>query len=336
MKPSQEYTIKILSPEDFDLLPYTVPPDTMGFSDTTKKVAYIKNTGIKDLDMMTINHEFDELMQGTSLHEIDGIRYKSGGGLGKILGPIIGTIVGIVTRNPYVGMAVGAAISGGTQAHSQAVKPEKYGSGFGGIAKSAAIGGIGSYAGTSLINAGRAAAGSASLAGGKAAVGAAAKAGTLKAGSAGTAATFAKGAGAVSSGAKLAAGAKGLAAAAMPTLGTTALNYATAPSAPKNDESVFLDYNAGESGFIPSDATQAFSPQETMSGPLSKSDFDSSMSRLTRNAASQEQNIMNTFRGRTTSGDTAFSRALANTRSSNEEARRKFIADQKTLGSTFV
>jgi len=307
MKPSQEYTIKILSDEDFNVLPYDVPRDTMGFSDVRKKVAYVRSTGIKDLDIATLNHEFDELMQGTSLHEIDGIRYKSGGGLGKILGPIVGTIAGVLTGNPAIGMAVGAAISGGTQAHSQAVKPEKYGSGFGGIASAGAMGGIGAYGGSSLINAGRVAATNAAIAGG----------------TGNTAATFG-------------AGVKGALGAAMPEITSKGISSIMSATAPKNEESALLKYEPGDSGFTPSEATQAFYPKETFEGPLSRPDFDTSMANLSRNASLKERGVMDTFRGRSLTGDTAFSKALANTRSSSDLTRQQFLTDQKNLGSTFA
>lgn len=76
MKPSEEYTIKILSPEDYDMLPYAMAKQSQGMSILATKTAYIKSTGVRDLDTMTIEHEFDELMQQHSPHEIDGIRYK--------------------------------------------------------------------------------------------------------------------------------------------------------------------------------------------------------------------------------------------------------------------
>jgi hypothetical protein len=77
-KPSEEYTIHILEDEDFDKLPFGEPRDAMGMTNAKIKTAWVRKTGVKDMDMNTIRHEFDELMQGTSLHEIDGIRYKGG------------------------------------------------------------------------------------------------------------------------------------------------------------------------------------------------------------------------------------------------------------------
>lgn len=75
-KPSQEYTIHILSDEDFDKLPIGNPSEALGMSQPSTKTAWIRQTNVRDMDLGTINHEFDELMANTSLHEIDGIRYK--------------------------------------------------------------------------------------------------------------------------------------------------------------------------------------------------------------------------------------------------------------------
>jgi hypothetical protein len=109
MKPSQEFTFKILSDEDFDNLPYDDAKSSLGLSVMSTKTAYIRKTGVKELDMGTIQHEFDELMQQTSPHEINGIRYKKGGGLGKLIITTLATLV-----NPFLGAAVGV----GAGAHS--------------------------------------------------------------------------------------------------------------------------------------------------------------------------------------------------------------------------
>ena len=89
MKPSEEYTIKVLSSEDFDNLPYNDARTSLGMTVMKTKTAYIRDTGVKDLDRGTIEHEFDELMQSSSPHEIDGIRYKGGGFLQNILSTIL-------------------------------------------------------------------------------------------------------------------------------------------------------------------------------------------------------------------------------------------------------
>jgi len=97
MKPSEEYTIYVLDDEEFDLLPVGRPKEALGMSDPEKKVAWIRRTNVREMDMGTINHEFDELMAKTSPHEIDGIRYKG-------FKDIIRTIFNVVL--PGVGSAI--------------------------------------------------------------------------------------------------------------------------------------------------------------------------------------------------------------------------------------
>lgn len=145
------YEIRIVSNEEFDTLPYKGAKNALGLADPRTNVAYVRSTGVRELDDNTINHEFDELMMRVSPHEEDGIRYKSGGGLGKILGPVIGAVLSFF-GTPALGVPVGAAIAGGTGAHSRNVKPEKYGENtFGNIALDAGLGGLGAYAGGKLL-----------------------------------------------------------------------------------------------------------------------------------------------------------------------------------------
>jgi len=153
------YKIFLLDDDDFNDLYKDLPymkkeklKTSLGFANPKTNEAYVRKTGVAQLDDSTIEHELQELLVKVSPDEEDGIRYKSGAGLGRILGPIVGAIL-----TPFIGpagIAVGAAISGGTQAHSQKVKPEKFGTGFGGIAKAGVLGGLGAAAGSSLISGG--------------------------------------------------------------------------------------------------------------------------------------------------------------------------------------
>ena len=106
MKPSQEFTIKILSPEDYDKLPYPKAKESLGMSVMETKTAYIRKTGVEGIDQHTIEHEFDELMQQTSPHEIDGIRYKI-----PILGPIFSVLAKVIS-GAGAAIKAGGAISG--------------------------------------------------------------------------------------------------------------------------------------------------------------------------------------------------------------------------------
>jgi len=102
MKPSEEFTIKLLSDEDFDKLPYADAKGSLGMSVMATKTAYIRRTGIKDMDQGTINHEFDELMQQSSPHEINGIRYKS---VGQVFLRIAKSIAASFFGGPIAGIA---------------------------------------------------------------------------------------------------------------------------------------------------------------------------------------------------------------------------------------
>ena len=70
------YTIKLLSNEEYDSLPYRRAKNSLGCADPKTKIAYVRKTGIDLLDLGTIYHEIDELVAKISPHEIDGIRYK--------------------------------------------------------------------------------------------------------------------------------------------------------------------------------------------------------------------------------------------------------------------
>jgi hypothetical protein len=145
------YEINILENDEFDALPYKHAKTALGMADAATGKAYIRRTGIEALDANTIRHEFDELLQKISPHEEDGIRYKSGGGLGSIFAPILGGLAYLI--NPALGVAVGAALKAGTSAYSSSVKPEKYGENtFGSVLGNAAVGGLGAYGAGNLAS----------------------------------------------------------------------------------------------------------------------------------------------------------------------------------------
>lgn len=116
MKPSREFTIKILSDEDFDNLPYPDAKGSLGMSVMETKTAYIRKTGVKDLDRGTLEHEFDELMQGVSDHEVNGIRYKKFKDFFRVL---LGTI-------PFVGGPLDSLIFGGSDRRNAQRQQDEY------------------------------------------------------------------------------------------------------------------------------------------------------------------------------------------------------------------
>jgi len=79
------YTVKILSEEEFNKLPYKKAKTSLGLADPARNVAYIRDTGYNDITKSTIGHELDELLAKVSPHEEDGIRYLD---LGSFFGNI--------------------------------------------------------------------------------------------------------------------------------------------------------------------------------------------------------------------------------------------------------
>jgi len=100
------YTVKILSSDNFDKLPFERAKTSLGAANVKNRTAYVRDTGYNDITKGTISHELDELMQEKSPHEVDGIRYKDfsqsfgnfGSSLpfiGKAAGPVLGAVGGI-------------------------------------------------------------------------------------------------------------------------------------------------------------------------------------------------------------------------------------------------
>lgn len=104
------YTLKILSSEDFDKLPYKHAKTSLGAADAKTGVAYVRDTGYNDITKATISHELDELVTNVSPHEEDGIRYKSlaslGAGAGA--GALSSLIPGLKNFSPIISAGAGA------------------------------------------------------------------------------------------------------------------------------------------------------------------------------------------------------------------------------------
>lgn len=77
------YEIKILNNEDFKRVAksdprYSFVDDTnLGFADKAKRVAYVRQTNVHDLNKYLVTHELEELENDSSTHEdANGIRHK--------------------------------------------------------------------------------------------------------------------------------------------------------------------------------------------------------------------------------------------------------------------
>ena len=69
--------VKIMSDKEFERLPYKNVSTSLGCADKKTNTAYIRQTKFPKVNLLTIEHELEELFLKHSPHEIDGIRYLS-------------------------------------------------------------------------------------------------------------------------------------------------------------------------------------------------------------------------------------------------------------------
>jgi hypothetical protein len=116
------YKIFVVDDDDFDNLHKDLPymtkeklKDSMGFANPKTMEAYVRKTGVAEIDDITMEHEFQELLAKTSPDEIDGIRYKKV--FKDIIAPYILPVVGALLGGPAgaslgIGSTVGSALGG--------------------------------------------------------------------------------------------------------------------------------------------------------------------------------------------------------------------------------
>ncbi len=80
------YTIKILSSDEFDKLPFSRVRKSLGVADPKKMIAYVRDTSIDDLNKYLINHELDHLVEEIPTDEFEGVRYKGFGDMFNSIG----------------------------------------------------------------------------------------------------------------------------------------------------------------------------------------------------------------------------------------------------------
>ena len=105
------YTLKFLSSDDFDRLPYDRVSTSLGVADRGKGEAYVRDTA-SIVDVFTAMHELEHL-KGDDLgeHESpdeDGIYYKDSGKLIQTIGPAIAPFTG-----PFAPAVLAASQGGG-------------------------------------------------------------------------------------------------------------------------------------------------------------------------------------------------------------------------------
>ena len=101
------YSIKVLSNEEFEKLPYRHTDIALGLADPKQNTAYVRYSAYPELNKYLIDHEFEHLLEEHGTDEIDGVRYKI-----PLLGPLISGIGSLATKAlPALGGALGGAVS---------------------------------------------------------------------------------------------------------------------------------------------------------------------------------------------------------------------------------
>ena len=74
------YRVQVLSSQDFDNLPYPDTELSLGIADPSTNHAYIRYTGLHDVDKYLVNHEVEHLIDRSggehSEHYRNGVYYK--------------------------------------------------------------------------------------------------------------------------------------------------------------------------------------------------------------------------------------------------------------------
>ena len=70
------YSIKILSNQEFDKLPFEFASNALGLADVKNNSVYVRNTHVKELNRYLLDHELDHLVEETPTDEVGGVRYK--------------------------------------------------------------------------------------------------------------------------------------------------------------------------------------------------------------------------------------------------------------------
>ena len=122
------FTIQVLDDKDYDNLHEVISDvraedlkNSLGFAIKDKGEAYVRKTGVAELDESTMQHELQELLAKNSEHEDENnIRWKKGGALRTIL-PIAAAFLG------PVGPLLAAGLNVGLNQAAQSRHPEELG-----------------------------------------------------------------------------------------------------------------------------------------------------------------------------------------------------------------
>lgn len=106
------YTVQVLNDREFDNLPYKGISDSLGIADREKGLAFVRRTGIKELDEATLHHEIDHLVEKYGTHQDEyGIAHKKV--FKDIIAPYILPVVASILA-PGLGsmLGIGSTMSG--------------------------------------------------------------------------------------------------------------------------------------------------------------------------------------------------------------------------------
>lgn len=125
---AQRFQVHVLDDQEFDKLPYIGISDSLGIADPKSNQAFIRRTGIAELDLGTISHELDHLISKNTDHMDEyGIQHKKGGFFKNIIAPVLGvagTFLGLPTPLILAASGLGAV---GTDQYAKSNHPEELG-----------------------------------------------------------------------------------------------------------------------------------------------------------------------------------------------------------------
>lgn len=104
------YSLRILSNDEFEALPYRHSDIALGVADPKTNTAYVRYSSYPDLQKYLVNHEFDHLVEETPTDEIDGVRYKL-----PLFGmsPGLNNLTGILSLGSMLGQGFSSLARGG-------------------------------------------------------------------------------------------------------------------------------------------------------------------------------------------------------------------------------
>ena len=156
---AKTFTVQVLTDKEFDSLPYKGIHDSMGIADPHKDMAFIRQSGVKEIDIGTLAHEVNHLIEKNGEHADEyGIMHKKGGVLRNIIPTLIGAVAAPFTGGASLAIPalLGAASSIGMNQYAQSKHPEQLGEPgtLGGILTQGITGAMSGYGGGSLAKGG--------------------------------------------------------------------------------------------------------------------------------------------------------------------------------------